>query len=234
MTRPHALRFFVTVLRPPLSIVGSDLLIAAWAAYLVAVGAGDFRPPYVVLLFCQAFGASTGFFVRASRGHFDAVLVAPAARVRVGLTHAVVSTAPGLVTWLVLVAIEAVTNRGQWPLGLTLPALAALIYVSAFAWAAAIPFSRFSSGVVWMVLAIVLAGAGKLLPLRDAYLAMNGTWADVWKAAGAALVFPPFMVTESFGPRMAVVVCVLGVSFLALAIGIRMIAALDVTLVDPS
>jgi len=234
MTQPHALRFFVTVLRPPASIVGSSLLIAAWAAYLAAVGTGDFRPPYVVLLLCQAFGSSTGFFVRARRGHFDAMLVAPVVRARVGLAHAAVSTTPGLFTWLVLVAIEAVTNRGHWPLGLSLQALAALIYVSALAWAAAIPLSRYSSGVVWMMLAIVLAGAGKLLPLREAYLANTGTWADVWKAAGAALVFPPFMVTESFGPTTAVVVLVFGVAFLAVAIGIRMIAALDVTLVDPS
>ncbi len=234
MTQPHAFRFFVTVLRPPPSVVGSSLLIAVWAAYLAAVGSGDFRPPYVVLLLCQAFGSSTGFFVRARRGHFDSVLVAPAVRARVGLAHAAVSTALGLLTWLVLVVIEAVTNRGHWPLGLTLPALAALIYVSALAWAAAIPFSRYSSGVVWMVLAIVLAGAGKLLPLREAYLANTGTWADVWKVAGAALVFPPFMVTESFGPTRAVIVLVFGVAFLALAIGIRMIAALDVTLVDPS
>ena len=234
MTQPRALRFFVAVLRPPPAIVGLSLLIVGWAAYLAVVAFGDFRPPYVVLLLCQAFGSSTGFFARARRGHFDPVLVAPAARARVGLAHAAVSTALGLITWLILVAIEAATNRGHWPLGLTLPALAALVYVSALAWAAAIPFARYSSGVIWIVLAIVLAGWGKLLPLRDAYLANSGNWPEIWRAAGAALVFPPFMVTESVEPTATVVVFVFGVALLAIAIGVRLIAALDVTLVDPS
>ena len=233
MTQPHLLKFFATVMRPPLAIALSSAAIAGWAVYLASVSSDDFRSPYVVLLLCQTFGVSTGFFVKARRGHFDPVLVVPSMRARVGLAHATVSIALGVVTWLVLAAIEAVTNRSQWPLGLTLPAVAALIYTSSVAWTAAIPFSRYFSGVVWMVLAIVLGATGKVLPLREAYVANGGTWRDVSHAVGAALVFPPFMVTES-APTMAVVVVVVGVAALALGMGVVMIVSLDVTLVDPS
>jgi hypothetical protein len=120
------------------------------------------------------------------------------------------------------------------PLGLTLPAVSALLYMSAVAWAAALPFARYSSGVVWLILAIVLAGAGKLLALRQAYAAAIDPAGDVWRAAGAALVFPPLMVTEPSTPMAVTTFIVLAAAIVVSGIGVFVVEALDFPLVDPS
>jgi hypothetical protein len=145
--------------------------------------------------------------------------------------------ATGLLTWLLVAAIEAFANRGSWPLGLTLPAVSALLYMSAVSWAAALPFARYSSGVVWLILAIVLAGAGKLLALRQAYAAAVEPTGDVWKAAGAALVFPPLMVTEVTEPSAPVAIStfvVLAAAVVVIGVGVLAVEAFDCPLVDPS
>jgi len=235
MTQPGPLKIFATILRPSPQMLAAHAAIVGWAGYLAWLAPGEpgqMRPVYVVLLLCQSFSAATGFSFRARRGHFDQVLVAPASRITIGLAHAIASMAIGLITWLLVAVIEAVGNRGSLPLGLTLPAVAALLYMSAVAWAAALPFARYSSGVVWLILAIALAGAGKLLALRQAYAAAAEPAGDVWRAAGAALVFPPLMVTEPSAPISAYLV--LGAAIVAGAIGVLAIEAFDFPLVDPS
>jgi hypothetical protein len=237
MTRPGSLKVFATILRPSPAMFAAHATIVAWAGYLAWVAPGDpghMRPVYVVLLMGQSFSAATGFLFRARRGHFDQLLVAPASRVAVGLAHALASMAMGIVTWLLVATIEAVAGRGNVPLGLTLPAVTALLYMSAVAWASALPFARYSSGVVWLILAIALAGAGKLLDLRQAYAAAADPGGDVWKAAGAALVFPPLMVTEPSAPIAISACLVLAAAIVAGGIGVLAIEAFDFPLVDPT
>ena len=137
-------------------------------------------------------------------------------------------------TWLLVAAIEASANRGSVPLGLTLSAVSALLYMSAVAWAAALPFARYSSGVVWLILAIVLAGGGKLLALRQAYAAAADPTGDVWRAAGAALVFPPLMVTEPSAPIAISTFVVLSAAVVVFGVGVLAVEALDFPLEDPS
>jgi hypothetical protein len=234
MTHPGPLRIFATILRPSPAIVAAHAAILAWAGYLAWLSPAEIRPVYVVLLLCQSFSAATGFSFRAHRGHFDQLLVAPMSRLSVGVAHATASTSIGLVTWLLVAAIEACANRGIVPLGLTLPAVSALLYMSAVAWAAALPFARYSSGVVWLILAIVLAGAGKLLALRQAYAAAVDPAGNVWRAAGAALVFPPLMVTEPSAPMAISTFVVLAAAVVVSGIGMFAVEALDFPLVDPS
>jgi hypothetical protein len=235
MTQPGPLKTFATILRPSPAMVAAYTAILVWAGYLGMHAPEEMRAVYVVLLLCQSFSAATGFCVRARRGHFDPVLVAPASRLAVGLAHALVSTTAGIVCWVLVAVIEAVATGGQVPLGLTLPALAALAYMSAVAWAAALPFSRYSSGVVWLILAIALAGAGKLLTLRQAYAAAAGEPAgDVWSAAGAALIFPPLMVTEPSAPIAISALLVLSAAVVVAGIGVLAIDVFDFPLVDPS
>ena len=234
MTPPGPLKIFATILRPPPAMLASHAAILAWAGYLAWESPTEMRAVYVVLLLCQSFSAATGFSFRARRGHFDQLLVAPASRISVALAHAMASTALGLLTWSLVAAIEAVANRGNWPLGLTLPAVAALLYMSAVAWAAALPFARYSSGVVWLILAIVLAGAGKLLAMRQAYAVAAESTGDVWRAAGAALVFPPLMVTEPSATIAVSTFVVLAAAVLVTGVGVLAVEAFDVPLVDPS
>jgi hypothetical protein len=235
MTQPGPLKVFATILRPSPALIAAYAAILAWAGYLSTQSPGELRAVYVVLLLCQSFSAATGFCIRARRGHFDPVLAAPASRLAAGLAHALVSMAIGVVTWLSVVVIEAVARHGQAPLGLTLPSVAALLYMSAVAWAAALPFARYSTGVVWLILAIALAGAGKLLALRQAYAAAAaGPPGDVWSATGAALVFPPLMVTEPSAPIAISALLVLGAAIVVAGIGVLAIDAFDFPLVDPS
>jgi hypothetical protein len=234
MTYPGPLKIFATILRPSPAMVAAHAAILAWAGYLAWVSPTEMRPVYVVLLLCQSFSAATGFSFRARRGHFDQLLVAPASRISVALAHAVASMATGLLTWLLVAAIESFASRGSVPLGLTLPAVSALLYMSAVAWAAALPFARYSSGVMWLVLAIVLAGGGKLLALRQAYAAAVEPTGDLWRAAGAALVFPPLMVTEPSAPIAVSTFVVLAAAAVVIGIGVLAVEALDCPLVDPS
>ena len=237
MTHPGPLKVFATILRPSPAMLAAHAAIVAWAGYLAWVAPSEtshMRPVYVVLLLCQSFSAATGFSSPARRGHFDQVLVAPASRITVGLAHALDSVGIGLITWLLVAVVEAVTDRGNVPLGFTLPAVAALLYMSAVAWATALPFARYSSGVAWLILAIALAGAGKLLALRQAYAAAAEPAGDVWKAAGAALVFPPLMVTEPSAPIAISAYLVLGAAIVVGGIGVLAIETFDFPLVDPS
>jgi hypothetical protein len=234
MRQPGPLKVFSVILRPSPAIVAAHVAIVAWAGYLGWTSPLDMRPPYVVLLLCQSFAAATGFSGRARRGHFDQLLVVPVSRTRVGIAHAVVSTGTGLTTWFVVAAIEAVANHWRWPTGLTIQALSALLYMSAVAWAAALPFGRYSSGVVWLIVAIVLAGAGKLLILRQAYIATTETAADVWRASGAALIFPPLMVSEATAPTALSTFVVLAAAIVVFGIGVIAVELLDIPLVDPS
>jgi hypothetical protein len=234
MTYPGPLKIFATILRPSPAMVAAHAAILAWAGYLAWVSPTEMRPVYVVLLLCQSFSAATGFSFRARRGHFDQLLVAPASRISVALAHAVASMATGLLTWLLVAAIESFASRGSVPLGLTLPAVSALLYMSAVAWAAALPFARYSSGVMWLILAIVLAGAGKLLALRQAYAAAVEPTGGPWRAAGAALVFPPLMVTEPSAPIAVSTFVVLTAAAVVVGIGVLAVEAVDCPLVDPS
>jgi hypothetical protein len=234
MTQPGPLWIFATILRPSPAMLAAHAAILVWAGYLAWLSPGETRPVYVVLLLCQSFSAATGFIFPARRGHFDQVLVAPASRVVIGLAHAAVSMGIGLVAWLVVALIDSLANRGQWPLGLTLPAVSALLYMSAVAWAASVPFARYSSGVVWLIVAIALAGGGKLLALRQAYAAAAEAGGSAWRAAGAALVFPPLMVTEPSAPVAFSTFVVLAAAVLVVGIGVLAIEACDFLLVDPS
>jgi hypothetical protein len=234
MTPPGPFRVFAVVLRPSPGILTAHAAILAWAGYLAWNAAGDMRAVYVVLLLLQSFSAATGFSPYARRGHFDQILIAPASRVRVGVAHAAASMATGIATWLAVVLIEALSNRGVMPLGLSLPSVAALVYMSAVAWAGALPFARYSSGVAWLMLAIGLAGGGKLLLLRQVYVAAMEPMPDYWKASAAALVFPPLMVTEPAAPLAVTTFVVLGAAVLGAGAGLLGIETLDVPLVDPS
>jgi hypothetical protein len=234
MKQPGPLKIFATILRPSPAMFAAHAAIVVWAGYLAWVSPTEMRPVYVVLLLCQSFSAATGFSFRARRGHFDQLLVAPASRVAVGLAHALASVAIGIMTWLLVAAIEASANQGGMPLGLTLSAVSALLYMSAVAWAAALPFARYSSGVVWLILAIVLAGGGKLLALRQAYAAAVDPTGDVWSAAGAALVFPPLMVTEPSAPIAFSTFVVLAAAVVVFGVGVLAVEALDFPLEDPS
>src|SRR5262245_62095022 len=132
MTQPG--RVFATILKPSPAVIAAHGLVLIWAGYLGWTSPVEMRAVYVVLLLFQSFSAATGFVFRARRGHFDQVLVAPASRIHVAFAHAGGGGGGGGGWGGVGSGIEGISNRGSVPLGLTLPAVSALLYMSAIAW----------------------------------------------------------------------------------------------------
>jgi hypothetical protein len=220
------------LLRPSPAIVFTMIALVAWAGYLTVTAPDDLRGPYIVLMLCQAFAASTGYATRARRGHFDQLLAGRRARARFALTHLSISTLVGAAAWLVVCVVDAIGGGGHWPLGLTPSALVSFVYLSSLAWALSVPFSRYSAGVLWLIVAIALAGSGRLLTLRNSYALAPHTWSGVWQAAGPALVFPPLVVGEPSGPPNTVIALLLVAAGIAVAGGVTFIFVYSLALED--
>jgi len=210
-------RALAVLLRPSLAMLLAMLLLIVWTGYLTVTAPDDLRGPYIVLLLCQSFSASTGYAPRARRGHFDQLLAGRSSRIRFALTHAAMSTALGIIVWLAISLLDALSAGGRFPLGLMPRAVAALVYISALAWALSVPFSRYSAGVLWLVSAVALAASGKLMTLRNSYVAASETWVGVWQSAGPVLLFPPLMVAEPSASSSVVIVLVVVVVAAAVA-----------------
>jgi len=210
-------RALAVLLRPSLSMLLVMLLLIVWTGYLTVTAPDDLRGPYIVLLLCQSFSAATGYAPRARRGHFDQVLAGRSSRVRFAVTHAVMSTALGIIVWLAISLLDALSGGGRFPLGLMPRAVAALVYISALAWALSVPFSKYTAGVLWLVGAVALAASGKLMALRNSYVAAGETWAGIWQAVGPVLLFPPLMVAEPSASSSVVIVLVVVVVAAAVA-----------------
>src|SRR6516225_6650498 len=220
------------LLRPSPAIVVAIVVVVVWAGYLTVTAPDDFRGPYIVLMLCQAFAASTGYATRARRGHFDQVLAGRRTRIRFALTHVFISTLLGAAAWVVVSVLDAIGGGGHWPAGLTPRALASFVYLSSLAWALSVPFSRYAAGVLWLILAIALAASGRLLALRNSYALAADTWAGVWQAAGPALVFPPIVVGEPSGPPSVVILLLFMAAAVAVAAGVGFISTYSLALED--
>jgi hypothetical protein len=220
------------LLRPSPAIVATIIVVIVWAGYLTVTAPDDFRGPYVVLMLCQAFAASTGYATRARRGHFDQVLAGRRSRARFALTHISISTMFGASAWLLVSVLDAIGGGGHWPAGLTLGALASFAYLSSLVWALSVPFSRYSAGVLWLIVVIALAGSGRLLVLRNTYAFAADTWVGVWRAAGAALVFPPLVIGERTGPPNTVIALLLIAGAAVVSAGVAFIAVCSLALED--
>ena len=232
MTRRMDVPALSVLLRPSLAMVFTMIALVAWAVYLTVTAPDDLRGPYIVLMLCQAFAASTGYATRARRGHFDQLLAGRRSRARFALTHLSISTLVGVVAWFVISVVDAIGGGGHWPLGLTPRALASFVYLSSLAWAFSVPFSRYSAGVLWLVVAIALAGSGRLLALRNSYALATHTWAGVWQAAGPALIFPPLVVGEPSGPPTTVIALLLVAAAVAVVGGVTFIVVCSLALED--
>jgi hypothetical protein len=153
-------------------------------------------------------------------------------RLRFAVTHALTSAALGGVSWAAISVIDALGAGGHWPLGFTPKAAAAFVYISALAWAASVPFSRYSAGVAWLIVAIGLAGSGRLIALRNDYVAASDTWTGMWQALGPVLLFPPVMVGEPSTPSVGLIALVITAAAAALLTGVFFVAHYDLALED--
>ena len=126
-------------------------LVAVFGMWTVLKLPDDAGAPYVLLLFCQLFAASSGFRAAADTGHFDPILVGGATRWQLALAHWTLSSMPGLVAWLLVGTVELWCLAPNQAVGMKLPSLGAVVLVSNVAWAVSLPTVRFFGGAVWVV-----------------------------------------------------------------------------------
>jgi hypothetical protein len=147
---PSPLRFFaVAGLHPSytLLILAAIVGVGLWT---IRISPADLDSGLGMLLFVQMFLASSGFLVRARRGHFDPVLLGAGDRTRVLVWHWCVSIAPGAAGWICLAGAGYILGSPAARSALAGERAVAFFIVSALAWSAGFALTRGAAGVVWM------------------------------------------------------------------------------------
>ena len=124
-----------------------------WAVLVVPEGVGA---PFVPLLLCQMFAASSGFRQSADLGELDALLVDGPSRPLVACLHWLASAGPGIVAWAVVGSAERV-SLGPEAVGLRLSSVVGLLLVSTVAWASTLLTARLLGGVGWVMMLVLVA-----------------------------------------------------------------------------
>jgi hypothetical protein len=152
----HVARFFTVVPVVPRGMVaafGAATLVGAVVLGLDATHGVQTVAPVLLL---QLFAAASGFVVPARRGHYDLLLTRGDSRLVIALMHWIMSITPGLVSWLVLAAIECVVG------GRTLVApgtLLSLLLVSTLPWSLTVPLPRLTGAIVWLLIFALASAA---------------------------------------------------------------------------
>jgi hypothetical protein len=216
-------------LHPPytLLILAAIVGIGIWTT---SMSPGELDSGLGMLLFAQMFLASSGFVVRARRGHFDPLLAGAASRTGPVAWHWVVSVAPGVVGWICLAGAGYFQGSPVAVSALVGARAAALFIVSALAWAAGFGLTRGAAGVGWIaVLFGLLIGRADLLSSSPA-LAASG-WTGLRHTA--TVVVCPFLL---IGSHPALAPEAIGAAALSsavfLLIVLRRSGGLDIYLVD--
>lgn len=148
------IRFFRVV--PPVPGLMHGAFAASVVAAAVALGL-QVTDPYGALapvFLLQTLAASSGFAVPARRGHYDLLLTSGVSRLRIGAAHFVASILPGVLCWVLIAALEAVSG-GRFPrVSLASGTIAGLVIVSALSWAATVPLPRLTGGIVWLLIVV--------------------------------------------------------------------------------
>lgn len=146
------IRFFCVVPPVPPLMHGAFAASAVAAAVALGLQATDPYGALAPVFLLQALAASSGFAVPARRGHYDLLLTSGVSRLRIGIAHLAASILPGIVCWMVMTALEAITSGGFPGVSLASGTLAALVIVSALSWAATVPLPRLTGGMIWLLI----------------------------------------------------------------------------------
>jgi hypothetical protein len=230
MTIPLAGRFFGLVgLHPPyaLAILAVVVGVGIWTT---SVSPGELDSGLGMVLFVQMFLASSGFLIRARRGHFDPLLVGGRGRIGVMMWHWIVSVTPGVAGWLCLAAAGYALGSPAARSAVIGSRAAALFIVSAVAWAAGFTLARGAAGVVWVaaLLGLLLRRTDLLAPASPL------SWPGVIALRHAVtLVVCPFLL---IGNHILLAPGAIWVATLLSAVPLLLVwrqsSALDVFLVD--
>jgi hypothetical protein len=151
-----ALRYlWVVGIHPTYALVVLEAVVSI-GIWTVAMNPEDLDSGLGMLLFVQMFLASSGFAIRARRGHFDQLLMRVRARWHVALLHGMVSIGPGLAAWALLTAAGFVFRSPAAWSAFAGGRMAALLIVSSLAWAAGFMLPRGAAAVAWLAVLIGL------------------------------------------------------------------------------
>jgi hypothetical protein len=141
--------------------------------------------------------------------------------------------APGLALWLIFGAAQhLVTSRPS--IAMMPGGLITFIYASVVVWAVSLQLGRNSGGVIWVFVAFVLAGVGKVHVLREAYGTSSASLMVIARSIAAALAFPLVMLGNDGYMESPVFFGVVLVAAVVLISGIWMIVRFDAPLKDPA
>ena len=230
MKSPSPARFFAAMrLHPPyaLAILAMVVGIGIWTT---TVSPAELDSGLGMVLFVQMFLASSGFLVRARRGHFDPLLVGGGDRIATVAWHWIVSIAPGVAAWVCLAGTGYILGSPDVWSALVGGRAAALFIVSAVAWTAGFALPRSAAGVVWaaVLLGLLVRGADLLAPVS----AVPGSSAIAFGHALTLLVCP-FLLIGNHVPVTPGAICAAALfsSVFLLAVW-RLSGRLDIYLVD--
>ena len=230
MTSPRAARFFTVVgLHPPyaLAILGVVVGLGVWTT---SVDPRELDSGLGMVLFVQMFLASSGFLIRARRGHFDPLLTGGRGRTAVLMWHWIVSILPGVAAWLCLAGTGSALGSPAAQSAVIGGRAAALFIVSAVAWTAGFALARGAAGVVW-----VAALLGLLLRRTDLLAAAPAvSWPSLVALRHAVtLVVCPFLLIGNHLLLAPGAICAATLlAAVPLLVVLRQSSGLDIYLVD--
>jgi hypothetical protein len=143
------LRYFLVVgLNPShnLAVLAAVTVIGLWT---VAMSPGELDSALGMLMFVQMFLASTGFLVRARRGHFDPILTSASERTAVVSSHWLASALPGVLACSLVCGVDWMYGGGGIPSAAAGRRLLALSIVSGVSWIAGFALTRGAAGALW-------------------------------------------------------------------------------------
>lgn len=192
--RINPVRYFHVVSPQPRYVPMGLALVVVLGGWLLRANPADVGAPFVPLLFLQMFASSSEFSGPASRGYFDALLVSGWSRPAVAASHWVAAVLPGVTAWATLGLLELAMAEPQQAIGFEPRSLVALLLVSTIPWALTLPLPRFSGGLLWTVLMLVLTltRSGSTF-LRNAVAVTEGAPAGDMATVAAALAACPLL-----------------------------------------
>ena len=234
MIRVSALRFLLVVSPPATWMVVGLVASVLLGVVTLWLNPADIDSAFGSVLLLQMFCTSNGFAGSASRGHFDPLLAGGPSRQRIGLGSLAAAALPGLIAWMVIVAMAVAV--GGWRVALAPHRHLALVLVSVIAWAGGLALPRMAAGGLWSLLLLSAALSrgtfGKYLVVVQS--APSGIRDSM--ASATAFAFCPYLLLGDFpaalsGPvRCADLILVLIVLWVAL----RYIDRRDYPLVEPA
>lgn len=214
----QAARFFAIVGVHPSYALVIVAAVAAIGAGTIWLDGRDIDSGLGMILFAQMYLASSGFTTRARQGHFDPLLTSAVSRTPIVVAHWLISIAPGLVAWLVVVAAALLTGSASASSAIAGQRAGGLLIVSAIAWAAGFALPRGAAGIIWMAVLVALASQ------RTDLLAS--------KSAAALLLCPFLLLGNRAAVSLDAMAAALLLSLLVLLLVWRMADRLDIYLVD--